>query len=128
MSFVALTPVAVLDTGSGLGLNGKFIANTPRTFAVAGLDGIPTGIGGATGVTGIVSVNGQSSNWAVFVGPSPVAKPSTSALNFLKGDNCSNGFTISLAPDGTAAVTYLGPAGATTNVTVVITGYFVTAP
>ena len=125
MSYVALTPAAILDTGAGVGLSGKFAANAPRTFGVAGRNGIPSGVGAAAGITGVVSVTGQTANWALFVGPLPVAKPSTSTLNFVKGDNCSNGITISLAADGTAAVTYLGPAGATTNVTVVVTGYFV---
>jgi hypothetical protein len=75
-------------------------------------------------VTGIVSVYNQSGSWAVYVGPLAVAKPSTSALNFLKGDNSSNGVTVALSGGGALSVTYMGGPGATTNVAFVVTGYF----
>jgi hypothetical protein len=120
--YVPLTPVRLLDTRSGIGLAGKFVARAPRTFGVWNLGNVP---GTATGVTGIVSVYNQTSTWAVFVGPDPIANPTTSSLNFVVGDNCSNGFTVPLSPTGTLSATYLSGAGKTTNVLVVITGYFV---
>ena len=120
--YVPLTPVALVDTRIGTGLAGKFSANSPRTFTVRGTGGVPTG---ATGVSGIVSVFNESSSWATFVGPVATPKPTTSALNFLKGDNCSNGVTVALSPSGALSITYMGPAGATTNIVFIVTGYFV---
>jgi hypothetical protein len=120
--YVPVNPVALLNTGSSIGLSGRFTANTPRAFTVRNGGGVPLT---ATGVTGIVSVVAQTNSWAIFVGPDLETKPTTSALNFLKGDNCSNGFTVALSGTGTLGVTYLGGAGNTTNVIVIVTGYFV---
>jgi hypothetical protein len=116
------TPVTILDTRSGIGSSGKVGANNPRTFQVGGSGGVPTT---ATGITGIVSVYSQTSSWAVFVGPTPVAKPATSAMNFLKGDYCSNGVTVALSSSGSLSVTFMSGAGNSTNLGIVVTGYFV---
>jgi hypothetical protein len=120
--YAPLSPAPVVNTAVGIGLTGKFVANTPRTFGVAGQVGVPAY---ATGVTGIVSVANQTGSWAIFVGPIPAAKPSTSALNFLKADKCSNGVTVALGGSGTLSITYMGGTGSTTNVMFVVTGYFV---
>ena len=122
--FVPLqTPTYLLDTRTGSGPTGKLTANTPRTIAVRGFAGVPAG---ATAITGIVSVYNQSANWAIFLGPDPIVAPLVSNLNFIKTDNCANGFAVALnTTDGSLSVTYLGPAGATTNVVLVVTGYFV---
>jgi len=122
--YIPITPSALLDTRTGIGLAGKFKANTPRTFAVWDHGDVPEA---AIGVTGIVAVVNQSANWAVFVGPNSTAKPTTSVLNFVKGDTCSNGFTVPLSATGALSATYMGPSGATTDMAVVITGYFVGA-
>jgi hypothetical protein len=121
--YVPITPAPYLDTrpNPGIGLTGTFSANTPRTFTVRGIGDVPAF---ATGVTGIVSVYNQTNNWAVFVGPTEVIKPTTSNLNFVKGNNCSNGVTVALGPTGTLSITYMGGAGNTTNIEFVVTGYF----
>jgi hypothetical protein len=123
-SYVPTTPAPFLDTrpNPGIGLTGKFSANTPRTFLVQGIGDVPAD---ATGVTGIVSVYNQTNSWAIFVGPTAVSKPTTSNLNFVKGNNCSNGVTVALSPTGTLSITYMGAAGNTANVEFVVTGYFV---
>jgi hypothetical protein len=122
--YVPITPAPYLDTrpSAGIGLTGTFSANTPRPFLVLGIGNVPSA---AVGVTGIVSVYDQTNSWAVFVGPTPLPKPTTSVLNFVKTDNCSNGVTVALAPDGTLAVTYMGFAGNHANIEFVVTGYFV---
>jgi len=122
--YVPITPAPYLDTrpNPGIGLTGKFTANVPRTFAVRGLGDVAAY---ASGVTGIVSVYNQTNNWAVYVGPTEVVQPTTSNLNFVKADNCSNGVTVAMSPTGTLSITYLGAAGNTTNVEFVVTGYFV---
>jgi hypothetical protein len=116
------TPVTILDTRSGIGSSGRISANTPRTFTVRGSGGVPAI---ATGITGIVAVYSQTNSWAVFVGPTSTAKPSTSSMNFVKGDNCSNGFTVSLSSAGGLSVTFMSGAGNSSNVGIVVTGYFV---
>jgi hypothetical protein len=127
--YVPITPVTLLDTAApNNGLSGVFHANVPRNFTIINRGGVPLN---ATGITGVVSVNGQTSNWALFVGPADVAAPTTSALNFVKTDNCSNGVTVALNPStsgplvGTLSITYIGPAGSTTNILLYVTGYFV---
>jgi hypothetical protein len=122
LRYVPLTAAPVLDTRIDAGLSGKFTANTPRTFYVAGRGTVPTN---ASGITGVVSVLGQTGPWALGVGPVPAAKPTTSALNFLKGDTCSNGVTVALSATGTLSATYMGSAGSTTNVVLYVGGYFV---
>jgi hypothetical protein len=119
--YMPITPAPILDTRVANGLSGKFSASIPRTFVVRGRGGVPTN---ATGITGIVSVFNQTNSWAVFVGPNPVAKPTTSALNFVKGDNCANGLTVALSSGGNLSVTYLGSAGNTTNIVLYVTGYY----
>jgi len=124
-SYVPLTPNALLDTRVANGHTGKVSANTPTAFTIWGRGNVPST---ATGITGIVSVFNQTANWAVFVGPDPVALPLVSNLNFNKGDNCSNGLTVALSAAGQLNVTYMGPAGAMTDVVLVVTGYFVATP
>jgi hypothetical protein len=120
--YVPLTPASLLDTRTGVGMSGKFSANSPRTFTVRGHAGVPTT---ATGITGVVSVTGQTAPWALGVGPTPATKPTTSALNFLKGDVCSNGVTVALSSTGTLSLTYMAGAGNKTDVVLYVTGYFV---
>jgi hypothetical protein len=120
--WVALaTPKVVLDTRYPLGLSGRFVANTPRTFPVTDGTLIPSY---ATAVTGVVSVRNQTANWAVFVGPDPIAKPPTSSLNFVKTDYCSNGVTVALSGTGTLSITYMGPVGARSDIMFIVGGYF----
>ena len=120
--YVPLTPASLLDTRTGVGMSGKFSANSPRTFTVRGHAGVPTT---ATGITGVVSVTNQTGPWALGVGPTPATKPTTSALNFLKGDVCSNGVTVALSSTGTLSLTYMAGAGNKTDVVLYVTGYFV---
>ena len=67
----------------------------------------------------------QTAPYALGVGPVAAAKPTTSALNFLKGDVCSNGLTVALSSKGTLSATYMAAAGKTTDVVIFVTGYFV---
>ena len=119
--YVPVSPVRLLDTRVNVGLTGKMPAATPRTFQVTGRGGIPSN---ATGITGVLSVFGQTNGWAVFVGPTPTARPTTSALNFLKGDMNANGVTVALAPGGPLSITYMSARGSTTDAVLDVTGYF----
>jgi hypothetical protein len=122
LKFVPLAATTLLDTRTGAGLSGKFAANTPRTLTVRGHAGV---LAAGAGITGVVSVTGQTGPWALGVGPVAATKPTTSALNFLKGDVCSNGITVALSSTGTLSATYMASAGNTTNVVLFVTGYFV---
>jgi hypothetical protein len=116
-----MDPQRLVDTRYSTGLSGPFAANTPRTFQVTGRFGIPAG---ATAVTGNLTVVNSTASWAVYLGPSPIAHPTTSTVNFLAHQVASNNVTVSLGPGGTLAATYMGPAGATTDLVFDVTGYY----
>jgi hypothetical protein len=120
-TYHALTPTRILDTRDGNGLSAKLSANTPATFQVTGRGGIPAG---ATAVTGNVTVVNSSYSWAVYLGPAPVAYPTTSTINFSAGEIRANGLTVALGSDGTLSATYMSFAGNTTDLVFDVTGYF----
>jgi hypothetical protein len=127
-TFHPITPVRLLDTRIGNGLTGPLVANTPRTFQITGRDVIPAN---ATAVTGNLTVTDQTDSWAVFLGPEPIAQPTSSTVNFGKGDVTGNGLTVALATGapggaavGTLSATYMAPAGSTTNLVFDVTGFF----
>ncbi len=119
-SFVAITPFRSLDTRSGSGATGKISANTPRTFTVTG-GTVPLD---AKGVTGNVTVVGETNGWAVFLGPVANPSPTTSTINFVTGDVKGNGLTVALSSTGTLSATYMSSAGSTTHLVFDVTGYF----
>ncbi|HEU4918421.1 MAG TPA: hypothetical protein VFT20_01700 [Candidatus Limnocylindrales bacterium] len=122
-SYVPVAPVRVLDSrpGFGIGLTGVFAANTPRTFGVAGLFGIPAA---AVAVTGNVTIVNQTAAGYLSVTPTPVANPLSSTINFPLGDTRANNLTIPVGPNGTLSAVYKASGGRSTHVIVDITGYF----
>lgn len=122
-----VTPTRFLDTrGTGLGLAGPFVANTPRTFDVVnrpdvtGAD-IPVG---ATAVTGNLTVVGQTQAGYVSLGPDVAQLGATSSLNFPLGDIRANNVTVKLGAGGTLSAVYKAGGGKTTHLVFDITGYF----
>ena len=124
-TYYPLTPARLLDTRSGNGLSGRFSAGVPRTFQVTGRGGVPAN---ATAVTGNLTVTDQTAGWAVFLGPNPVAAPTTSTINFGVGEVRANGVTVALGAGGTLSATYISSSGATTNLVFDVTGYFSADP
>jgi hypothetical protein len=120
-TYTPIDPARLLDTRTGNGLSGKFVANKPRSWLIAGRRGIPLN---ATAITGNVTVTDPTGPWAVFVGPNPTSSPGSSTLNFVAGQTRSNGLTVALSPTGFLSATYMGPAGATTDLVFDVTGYF----
>lgn len=116
-----VTPTRLLDTRKANGLSGKFSANVPRTFQVTGRDPIPDG---ATAVTGNLTVTEPSGGYAVYLGPTPIASPSTSTINFLGGETLANGVTVALSSTGSLSATYMSGAGNTLHLVFDVTGYF----
>ncbi len=120
-TYHTLAPTRVLDTRSGTGLSGRFVSNVPRSFAVAGAGGIPSG---AIAVTGNLTVTGQTQAGFVALTTSAQSHPATSTLNFPLGDSRANGVTVALA-SGHLWATYVGSSlSATTNLLFDVTGYF----
>ncbi len=119
-----MTPVRVLDTRFANGLSGSFVSGTPRTFAVAGTNGIPAD---AVAITGNLTVTGQTSAGYVSLGPVSSANPSSSTLNFPLGDTRANNVTLALAADGSLSAVYKAKAGAKTSLVLDVTGYFETS-
>jgi hypothetical protein len=116
-----MAPARLLDTRSGNGLSVALSANTPVTFQVRGRAGIPAN---AIAVTGNLTVVDETSAWAVYLGPNPVASPTSSTINFTTGDILANGLYVALSPAGTVSATYISTAGNTTDLVFDVTGYF----
>ena len=121
-TFVALTPVRLLDTRTGNGLPDAFSAGQPRSFAVAGRGGVPAN---AIAVSGNLTVTGQTAPGYVYLGPETTATPGSSTLNFPLADTRANGLTVALAGNGSLSATYLAAPGASTALIFDVTGYFV---
>jgi hypothetical protein len=123
-TYHALTPARLLDSRDGywIGLAGAFSSHVARTFAVAGLAGIPAN---AIAVTGNLTVTGQTAAGYLYLGPVAMNDPTNSTLNFPVGDDRANGITVALGAGGTLSATYAAPtAGPTAQVVFDVTGYF----
>jgi hypothetical protein len=116
-----ITPARDVDTRVKNGLAGKLTTGVPATFTVAGRNEVPAG---AKAVTGNVTVVNQSSGWAVYLGPDPLAAPGSSTINFTAGNVTANSVTVQLSSAGKLSATYLGPAKATTDLVFDVTGYY----
>jgi Fibronectin type III domain len=121
-TFMPISPVRLLDTRVGNGLESAVAANSPDSIQITGRGGIPSS---ASGIAGTLSAVNQTSSYAVFVGPIPTPKPATSALNFQKTDLNANGVTVALDTSGMLSVTFMSAAGNKTDMTLDVTGYFV---
>lgn len=116
-----MSPVRLLDTRYGNGLSGKLLANTPATFQITGRGSIPAN---ATAVTGNVTVVNPSFNWAVYLGPLPVAYPGSSTVSFVSGEITGNGLTVALSPTGSLSATYMSTGSNKTDLVFDVTGFF----
>ena len=125
-TYVPLTPTRILDSRDGTGgPAGPISSDVARTFSVAGVGGVP---GSAIAVTGNLTVTAQSSGGFLYVGPVAMNNPTSSTLNFPKGDDRANGVTVALGTGGTLSVTFVAPTlGPTAYVIFDVTGYFAPA-
>ena len=120
-TFTPITPIRAIDTRTGTGMTGKFVANTPRTLVVAGTLGVPAN---ATAVTGNVVIVQPSKLGSGAVTRDPTATPSTSTLNFPAHTNRANGVFAPLDGAGALSIVYNAAAGGTADVVLDLTGYF----
>jgi hypothetical protein len=103
-------------------LSGAFGSHVARTFQVTGQGGVPAG---ATAVTGNLTVTQQTSLGYLSIGPNPQNNPTSSTLNFPRGDDRANAVTVALSATGTLSITYAAPTlGPTAHVIFDVTGYF----
>ena len=125
-TYVPLTPVRLLDTRFGTGLAGPFVNGVPRTLAVAGVGGIPAT--DTIGLTGNLTATQSSVAGYVFVGPTPVAHPTSSTINFPQGDTRANGIAVAIANgtsiSGVFTKTSSSVALEATDLILDVTGYF----
>jgi spore germination protein YaaH len=105
-TYVPLSPSRLLDSRYGNGLSGAFHSHVARAFAVAGRGGVPAT---AVAVTGNLTVTAQTYMGYLYIGPDGVNDPTSSTLNFPKGDDRANAATVPLSSSGTLAVTYAAP-------------------
>jgi spore germination protein YaaH len=121
-TYTPLTPTRLLDSRHGTGgISWPFSSHVAQSFQVTG-SVVPAG---AVAVTGNLTVTGQTSLGYLYVGPTAMNNPTSSTLNFPKGDDRANAVTVRLSGDGRLAITYAAPTlGPTANVIFDVTGYF----
>jgi hypothetical protein len=124
------TPARVIDTrftGSIPGPSAKVVANQPICYTLA-LPAPDTAdfATNAKAVTGILTVTGATSGWAVAVGPTlaSVTSPAFSNINFVAGETKANGVTVALGTGHTLCIDYISTTPNTVDVVFDVTGYF----
>jgi hypothetical protein len=123
--FVPMSPIRVADTRIGLPSYGPVKEAAWVKVPIVGRGSVPAT---ATGMTGNLTVTSQTDLGYLSVVPvGTKTAPPTSTLNFPVDDNRANGFSVSLAPDGSIAVGYWAVSGSTTQFVVDLTGYYLHA-
>ena len=124
--YVPFGPDRVMDTRSGSGvpgLTGPFVAGQHRVIQIAGVAGLPKS--GIVAVTGNLTVVSPTATGFVALGPDKTDKPTSSTINFPKGDVRANDVVVKLNSDGTLSAVYASSTGgATLNLVLDISGYF----
>ncbi|MEU0674864.1 S53 family peptidase [Streptomyces sp. NPDC006172] len=123
-TFNALTPARVLDTRYGIGRAGTnpVAANGTVKLKVAGVGGVP-----ASGVTAVVvnvtAVSPTASGYVIAY-PSGTTRPSSSNMNWLKGQIVPNLVTVPVGKDG--SIDLFNAGGGTTHFIADVSGYYST--
>jgi hypothetical protein len=120
-TYVPMAPVRILDTRIGTGLSGRFIANSARTWMVAGVSGIAAN---AVAITANVTVVGQQSAGSVSVTVTPTGSPPSSTINFPLGETRANNLVVPLSSSGSVSAVFKGTSGKGTHLVFDVTGYF----
>jgi hypothetical protein len=123
-TFGSVAPTRVLDTRINKGVVGHVYPNTPVTFAVTSLGGVPSN---ALAVAGNLTVTNSQSKGYLFLGPNPMPIPTSSTLNFPKGESRANNVVVMVGAGGNVALTFVGP-GPWTDAIFDVTGYYISAP
>ncbi len=125
-TYIPLPPARLLDSRFGTGLVGPFVNGVPRTLTVAGVGGIPAA--DTIGLTGNLTATQSSVAGYVFVGPTPVAHPTSSTINFPQGDNRANGLAVAIANGTSVSAVFTKTSSSValeaTDLLLDVTGYF----
>jgi hypothetical protein len=116
-AYVPFGPTRFVDSRIRQGVAGPLNPFTPVTFAVAGVNGLPTDVVAVTG--NLTVVNQAAAGWVALTS-SPLARPSTSTVNIPLGDIRANGVFAPLSSAGTLSITAMMK----TQVVFDVTGYF----
>ena len=127
-TYFAVTPNRIADSrpATHLGLT-TLVSGTAKTFQVTGLapsDASRNIPAGAVAITGNLTAVNATSQGFVSLTTTPINSPTTSTINFPTRDIRANGVTIALGSGGTLGVTFVGTRGATADVVLDVTGYF----
>jgi hypothetical protein len=124
--YVPFGPQRVLDTRDGTGgLSGPFVHSQARKIQIAGEVGLPSS--GIVAVAGNITVVHPSAKGYVYLGPDPVSHPTSSTINFPAYDTRANNVVVPVNADGTVAATYWAVAGASVDIVLDISGYFISS-
>ncbi|MFF3845765.1 protease pro-enzyme activation domain-containing protein [Streptomyces sp. NPDC002328] len=123
-TFNALTPARVLDTRYGIGRAGTapVAANGTVKLKVAGVGGVP-----ATGVTSVVvnvTAASPTATGHLIAYPSGTTRPTSSNMNWLKGQIVPNLVTVPVGKDG--SIDLFNAGGGTTHFIADVSGYYST--
>jgi hypothetical protein len=126
LSFVPLSPTRIVDSRIDQGFTNALNATTSKSFPVAGVSGV---LSDAEAFTANLTVAKQTKGGFVSVTPESIpsgSNPTTSTINFPKGDTRANGLAGPLNDaTGDAWVTYrTSPSSSTVEIIVDVTGYF----
>ena len=119
-TYHAMAPVRVVDSRINQGVTGALHTGLPKTFAVAGVGGIPAN---AVAITGNLATVGSTTGGYFALTTTPTAHPATSTLNFPRADVRANGVVMPLTGGGISVV-YISSAGATADIVFDVTGFF----
>ncbi len=122
--YFGVTPARYLDTRVNNPAGSHVLANgVPYGFQVGGRTVGSTAVpADAVAITGNLTVTGQTKGGFLSLTPTSVANPTTSTLNFPKGDNRANNVTVKLGAGGMLFVVYKGTG--TAHAVLDVTGYF----
>ncbi len=99
--FHSLSPTRILDTRTGVGLQGPVVEGISRRLKVTGLAGVPEGNVTAV-VLNVTATNATASSFlSIWPGG---AKPNTSNLNFQQRTDAANLVVARVSSDGTIAM------------------------
>ncbi|MEH0546445.1 protease pro-enzyme activation domain-containing protein [Streptomyces sp. B21-105] len=123
-TFNALTPARILDTRYGIGRTGTspVAANATVKLKVTGVGGVP-----ATGVTAVVvnvTAASPTATGHLIAYPSGTTRPSSSNMNWLKGQIVPNLVTVPVGKDG--SIDLFNAGSGTVHFIADVSGYYST--
>lgn len=126
-SYYPISPTRIVDSRTNtIGPKGSLTAGGGYIFQIAGkqIGGVTPVPSDAVAITANVTVTGQSSAGWIYLGPTVDSSPTSSTINFPKGDDRANGVTVALSPEGTVGAWYGSGGGSTVHLIIDVTGYF----